>query len=76
VTAVCASAYAASLVTLLGTCYILSKTPLSPNNVQNSVSTLYSSFKPSVLSECDVTATEFDQGWKWVKICKTRENSF
>jgi len=61
VTAVCASAYAASLMTLLGTCYILSKTPLSPNNVQNSVSTIYSSFKPSALNKCEGTVTEFEQ---------------
>ena len=42
-TAVCASAYAASLMTMLGTCYLLSKTSLSPANVQTSMTTIYNS---------------------------------
>ena len=45
VTTVCASAYAASLMTMLGTCYLLSKTSLSPNHVHNSLNTIYSSVR-------------------------------
>ena len=34
-------------MTMLGTCYILSKTSLSPNNVHNSLNTIYTSIRPS-----------------------------
>jgi hypothetical protein len=34
-------------MTMLGTCYILSKTSLSPNNVHNSLNTIYASISPS-----------------------------
>lgn len=60
VTAVCASAYAASLMTMLGTCYILSKTSLSPNNVQNSLTTIYTSIRPSSMAPCDGEHVDFE----------------
>lgn len=64
VTAVCASAYAASLMTMLGTCYLLSKTSLSPANVQTSMTTIYNSMSGSVgcepIVETDDDVTDVD----------------
>lgn len=44
VTAVCATAYAAGVMTMLGTCYVLSKTPLGPAAVDQSIQTLSTPF--------------------------------
>jgi len=45
VTTVCMTAYAASLLTLLGTVSVLSQTPVGPANVASSASTLASSWR-------------------------------
>ena len=56
-TAVCASAYAASLMTMLGTCYILSKTSLSPANVQT-MTTIYNTVSAGIGCEAIVESDE------------------
>ena len=48
VTAVCAFAYAASLMTMIGTCHLLSKTQIfNPQSMQNSLQNLYMKNKKS-----------------------------
>ncbi|XP_040564944.1 protein CNPPD1 [Lepeophtheirus salmonis] len=42
VTAVCISAYAASLITMVGACCVLNSTPLGPQAVRDSISTIIS----------------------------------
>jgi hypothetical protein len=65
VTVVCASAYAASLMTMLGTCYLLSKTSLSPANVQTSMATIYNTMATAnggceTIAETDEDASNVD----------------
>ena len=50
VTAVCIAAYAASLVTMLGTCYALTKANLGPSAVSQSLNTLKSAVTSSTSS--------------------------
>ena len=50
VTAVCLAAYAASLVTMIGTCYALTKANLGPSAVSQSFSTLKSAVTSSTSS--------------------------
>ena len=51
VTAVCLAAYAASLVTMIGTCYALTKANLGPSAVSQSFNTLMEIFQPSENNE-------------------------
>jgi len=60
VTAVCVTTYAAGLLTLLGTAAALSRTPLGPQAVSNSVRTLARACSCSALEDQDVV-TETDQ---------------
>jgi hypothetical protein len=59
VTTVCAVAYAASLMTMVGTCHMLSRSQLfGPTSMHNSIQTLYSALRTKRPSTINQTAQE------------------